>query len=72
MHHIPPTQPPDAAQAVATCRQYLARAVRLLETAQTPTEQREAELWIDNAERNLTKWQRALERIPLRGGDRPG
>ena len=72
MHHIPPTQPPDPAQAVATCRQYLARAVRLLETAQTQTERREAELWIDNAERNLTKWQRALERIPLRGGDRPG
>ena len=62
MHHIPPTQPLDPAQAVATCRQYLARAVRLLETAQTQTERREAELWIDNAERNLTKWQRALER----------
>ena len=61
MHHIAP-QPPDPAQAVATCQQYLARAVRLLEAAQTPLEQREAELWIDNAERNLTKWTRALER----------
>ena len=71
MHHIAP-QPPDPAQAVATCQQYLARAVRLLETAQTPLEQREAELWIDNAERNLNKWQRALERNAPRGGDHPG
>lgn len=61
MQHIA-HQPPDPAQAVVTCLQYLARAVRLLETAQTPLEQREAELWIDNAERNLHKWQRALER----------
>ena len=71
MQHIAP-QPPDPAQAVATCQQYLARAVRLLETAQTPLEQREAELWIDNAERNLNKWQRALERNAPRGGDHPG
>ena len=60
LHFTP--QPPDPVQAVESCRQYLTRCVRLLESAQTPVEQLEARLWIDNAERQLTRWQAALER----------
>ena len=61
-HASIPPQPPDPAQAVETCRQYLARCVRLLESAQTPVEQLEARLWIDNADRQLARWQAAADR----------
>lgn len=58
----PLRQPPDPAHAVLTCRQYLARCQKLLYAAQTAQEQREAELWVMNAERQLTRWQAALDR----------
>lgn len=58
----PPMQPTDPAMAVNVCREYLSRCIRQLEAARTPLERREAELWIDNAERQLERWQAALER----------
>ena len=60
LHFTP--QPPDPVQAVESCQQYLERCVRLLESAQTHEAQQLAQFWIDNAERQLTRWQAALER----------
>jgi len=63
MNHLSiPLYPTDPAQAVVSCEQYLARCERLLREAQTAQERRTAELWVINAERQLTRWQAALAR----------
>lgn len=58
----PPVAPPDPIDAIAACLGYRARAEQLLRQAQTETERMEAELWIDNADRNLHKWRAVAER----------
>lgn len=54
--------PPEPHEAIYFCRRYLANAQQQLAAAQTREERMDAELWVDNAQRNLDKWQRALER----------
>lgn len=61
-YSILPLQPPDPAHAVLTCRQYLARCQKLLSAAQTAQERMSAEMWVMNAERQLTRWKAALDR----------
>ncbi len=58
--------PTDPACAVASCREYLDRCQRLLASAQTAQEHRDAELWVWNAENQLDRWQAVLARQPAR------
>jgi hypothetical protein len=58
----PPRQPPDPAQAVVVCEQYLERCHALMQYAHTPDQRSFAQFWIDNAERQLARWQAALAR----------
>lgn len=58
----PAPQPPDPAQATETCRQYLTRCQELLNAAQTHDARQLAQFWVINAERQLVRWQAALER----------
>lgn len=63
MHQaIIPLAPPDAAHAVQTCQQYLARCQTLLEAAQTAPERAYAQFWIINAERQLDRWRAIADR----------
>lgn len=62
MPTAPPIAPPDPHEAIADLLGYRDRAEQLLRQAQTPAERMEAELWIDNADRNLHKWRAVAER----------
>lgn len=59
---ILPLQPPDPQAAVETCRQYLARCQELMQYARTPDQRSFAQFWIDNADRQLARWQAQLDR----------
>ena len=54
-----PVNPHDAIAAFRDCRR---RAERMLADATTIQDRRDAEFWIDNADRNIFKWQAAAER----------
>ena len=58
----PPKQPTDPAEAIAACTGYRARCEQLLHQAHTADDRLEAQLWIDNADRQIERWQAALER----------
>ena len=58
----PAFQPPDPAHAVIVCEQYVERCQALMQYARTASERAFAQFWIDNAERQLTRWRAALER----------
>lgn len=59
---MPPRQPPDAARAVESCQQYVTRCQELMQHAHTSEQRQFAQFWIDNAERQLARWQAALDR----------
>lgn len=52
----------DLSVYVRSCEQYLARCEQLLAEARTPEARRQAQLWVDNAERQLVRWQAAQAR----------
>ena len=55
---------PDA--AIAACIAYRERAVQQFADATTLNDQRDARIWIDNADRNIAKWTAKLEREAAR------
>ena len=57
MHTHPTTA--DLSVYVRTCEQYLTRCQQLLREAQTIEARQQAQLWVDNAERQLARWQAA-------------
>lgn len=59
---VPPRQPPDPAKAVIACEQYVVRCQELMTHARTSEQRAFAQFWIDNAERQLERWQAALAR----------
>lgn len=59
---ILPLQPPDPALAVKAYQGCRARAEQQLRDAQTDDDRQMAQFWIDNADRQLLRWQAALER----------
>ncbi len=59
---IIPHAPTDAAEAIRAYERCRERAEQLLSDATNAVERREAQFWIDNADRNLFKWLGLLER----------
>ena len=62
----PAKVPTDPVIAVVSCREYLERCQRLLASAQTAQDRRDAELWVWNAEGQLERWQAVLARQATR------
>lgn len=58
----PAPVPPDPAKAVVVCEQYLERCRALMQYARTADQRQFAQFWIDNAERQLERWQAARDR----------
>lgn len=54
-----PPNPADAVRAYQGCRD---RAEQMLRDAQTAEDRQIAQFWIDNAERQLTRWLIVLNR----------
>lgn len=63
----PAHQPPNAAHAVVVCQQYLERCQALLQQARTPDQRDFAQFWIDNAQRQLDRWQARADRVRMVG-----
>lgn len=61
----PAPQPPDPIKAVVVCRQYLERCEALMQHARTPDQRNFAQFWIDNAQRQLDRWQAQVERVRM-------
>lgn len=61
----PAHQPPDPIKAVAACQQYLERCYALMQFAHTPDERSFAQFWIDNAQRQLDRWQARADRVRM-------
>lgn len=54
-----PTDPATAIRAFEAQRQ---RAERMLAEAQTAADRMDAQFWIDNADRNIVRWQAIQQR----------
>lgn len=55
-------QPPDPRDAIRAFEEQRHRAERQLAEAKTAAERRDAQFWIDNADRNIVRWQMIAER----------
>lgn len=60
---ILPLLPPDPREALASQEGYKRRSEQLLAEAETPEERAWAQFCVDNANRNITKWQPYADRM---------
>lgn len=60
------TLPPDPREAVRDYEGYLSRAHLQYAAATTAADRRDAQQWIDNAQRGLAKWRAVAERLVTR------
>lgn len=63
LHDFAPTDP---RQAIAAFWSQRHRAERMLAEAKTPADRRDAQFWIDNADRNIVRWQAQLDKAATR------